>query len=952
MKIKIKFILALLYFVVLACSTQTEVKSQTGNSAVKPWTRWWWQGNSVNKKDLTRVMEAYKNAGIGGLEITPIYGVRGMKNQFIEYLSPEWMEMLDYTLKEAKRLDLGIDMATGTGWPFGGPWIGAADACKNMVYKTYSLKGGEKLKGNIFFEQQPLVYAIRKKLDISELKEPISANENLQELALEQVRFKKQLPLQVVMAYSDKGDNLDITGKVNNNGELDWTAPPGNWTLYAVFQGWHGKMVERAAPGGEGNVIDHFSESALKNYLQKFDSAFMGHGDLSIRAFFNDSYEVDDARGEADYTPDFFTEFISHRGYDLRMYLPALFGYDTDEKVSRVRCDYRETISDLLLEKFTATWHEWANQKGAQTRNQAHGSPANILDLYAASDIPETEGQQILRYKFASSAGHVMGKKLISAETATWLKEHFLASLADVKTAVDKYLLGGVNHIVYHGTPYSPADEQWPGWLFYAAVHFGPSNTFWNDFPALNQYVSNCQTALQSGAPDNDVLLYYPIYDKWSEKGSSLLQHFSGREEDYKETSFQNCAQTMLHRGYAFDFISDHQVSNLQLRDNMLQSGTSEYKTIIIPATRFIPIATFEKLINLARQGATIIICESLPEDVPGLKDLEKRRAQLKKASGELAFNQIDNSGLKQATIGTGHLIIAKDIDKALFFTKVAREDLVKKGLQFVRRQQSSGKTYFIVNRGDKSIDDYIPITEESQSVTLLDPLTGNLGKARTKHAENGKTDVYLQLAPGASVILNTKSNIDQNPFYGYTEQAGESENIKGTWSISFIDGGPALPEPLETDKLDSWTNFGEDALKSFSGTALYAISFNKPEQQADAWLLDLGEVHESARVSLNGVELTTLINSPYRVLISNDKIEENNTLEIKVSNLMANRIADMDRRGIVYKKFYNINFSAKERANLNDKGLFDASHWLPRDSGLMGPVTLTPVNFKKFEGQ
>ncbi|MBN2013511.1 glycoside hydrolase family 2 protein [candidate division KSB1 bacterium] len=942
------FVLTQVFLTVITCSTQSIAKSEPENNEVKPWTRWWWQGNSVNKKDLTEVMEAYKAAGIGGLEITPIYGVRGREEQFVEYLSPEWMELLNHTLKEAERLNLGIDMATGTGWPFGGPWIGAADACKNMVYKTYNLNEGEKLTEKISFEQQPMVYAIRKKLDISELKEPISSNENLQELALEQVRFKKALPLQILMAYSDKGDNLDITSKVNADGELDWIAPPGKWTLYAVFQGWHGKMVERAAPGGEGNVIDHFSETALKNYLQKFDSAFRGYRDLSVRAFFNDSYEVDDARGESDYTPDLFAEFKKRRGYDLRLYLPALFENDDEEKISRVRCDYRETISDLLLEKFTTTWKEWAKSHNAIVRNQAHGSPANILDLYAASDIPETEGNEILRFKFATSAGHVAGKKLISAETATWLKDHFQASLADVKSAVDNLLLAGVNHIVYHGAPYSPPDEQWPGWLFYAAVHFGPTNSFWNDFPALNQYVANCQTFLQSGAPDNDVLLYFPIYDKWSEKGRSLLQHFSGREQDYEGTPFQYCAETMWKQGYSYDIISDRQVCNLQFNDNMLQSGESKYKIILIPAARFIPVATFEKLIALAREGATILIYANLPEDVPGLRDLEKRRAQLKKIFGELAFNRIDNSNVQQANIGAGRFILANDVDRMLAETDVKREAMVDDGLKFIKRKQSDGTTYFIVNTSDIPIDGYVTIAGATESATLFNLITGAQGNAKVKLTENGKTDVYVQLASGESLVLNIHSKKYLSILYPYTEQTGESQTIRGTWSVNFISGGPELPEPVETNELDSWTNFGAEALNSFSGTAVYKISFEKPEHDSDGWMLDLGQVHESAKVILNSNELATLIGPPYRVIITRDKIQQNNELIITVSNLMANRIADMDRRGLVYKKFYNVNFPAKEKANLNDKGLFDASRWPPRDSGLMGPVTLAPVKFKK----
>ena len=45
----------------------------------------------------------------------------GYEKQFLRFLSPQWMQVLDHTLKEAKRLGLGVDLANGTGWPFGGP---------------------------------------------------------------------------------------------------------------------------------------------------------------------------------------------------------------------------------------------------------------------------------------------------------------------------------------------------------------------------------------------------------------------------------------------------------------------------------------------------------------------------------------------------------------------------------------------------------------------------------------------------------------------------------------------------------------------------------------------------------------------------------------------------------------------------------------------------------------
>jgi hypothetical protein len=258
-------------------------------------------------------------------------------------------------------------------------------------------------------------------------------------------------------------------------------------------------MVERAAPGGEGYVIDHFSKDAVERYLKTFDHAFSGHDISGLRAFFNDSYEVDDAYGEADWTPRLLEQFELRRGYDVLEHLPALFGDDTTETRARVLSDFRETISDLLLDEFTQTWRDWAARHDAIVRNQAHGSPANILDLYAASDIPEAEGTDVFRIKMAASAANVTGKPLASSESATWLNEHFMSNLADIKSALDRYWLGGINHVFYHGTAFSPRHEPWPGWLFYASVHLTPSNPLWRDFPTLNRYAARIQSFLQRG---------------------------------------------------------------------------------------------------------------------------------------------------------------------------------------------------------------------------------------------------------------------------------------------------------------------------------------------------------------------------------------------------------------------------------------------------------------------
>ncbi|HKJ66746.1 MAG TPA: glycosyl hydrolase, partial [bacterium] len=582
-------------------------------------------------------------------------------------------------------------------------------------------------------------------------------------------------------------------------------------------------------------------------------------------------------------------------------------------------------------------------------RNQAHGSPGNLLDLYAASDIPETEGTEILRFKFASSAAHVTGKRLTSSESTTWLKEHFTASLADVKTVLDRFLLGGVNHIFYHGTPYSPPGEAWPGWLFYAAVNFSPTNSFWNDFSTLNAYVARCQSFLQSGHPENDVLLYFPIFDRYAERGRELLVHFDGREAVRDQSAFAASAQLLRDRGYAFDFISDRQLRQTEAAGGRLRTGGGVYQTIVVPTCRFIPLETFRKLLELAQNGATVIFYKNLPGDVPGLGNLENRQQSFQRLLGQIRFPDTDAGGIQLAKAGKGRIVLGEDLDRLLSTAGIWRESMVDHGLQYVRRRSGDSYYYFIVNGGATRFDGWMPLQVEAGSAALFDPMQHISGYARTRSSESGSIKVYMQMEPGESRIIRTFRDRKTGYWFPYYETSDPPTHLTGTWSVHFIEGGPDLPAPGKTTRLQSWTTFGGQEVQNFSGTARYILTFPHPAGEGDGWLLNLGKVCESARMWLNGQNLGTLIGPDYRMYLDGSLLKETNTLRVDVSNLMANRIAYLDRHNIPWKKFYNVNFPARRRENTNAQGLFDASKWPPRDSGLLGPVTLTPVALKQF---
>lgn len=815
----------------------------------KPWTRWWWPGSAVDEASVTRQLEEFAAAGLGGVEITPIYGARGAEKRAIDFLSPRWMEMLTYTTREAQRLGLGVDMATGTGWPFGGPWV------------------------------------------------------------------------------------------ASENGSAQLTLLDGKLT------GTPTKMkVKRAAPGAEGLVVDPYSTAALNHYLAPFSKAFANFPAGLVRSQFHDSFEY----YNASWTPSLVATFRTLHGYDLEGHAAELMDKQPLEpaQLARLKSDYRATLAHLHLD-YLNEWRRWSHEHGFIVRNQSHGAPANLLDLYGAVDIPETETfgstpfpipglrrewssnrdlPDPLVLRMASSAAHVMGRPLASSETCTWLREHWQVALSFAKPEIDRLFTTGINHIFYHGTVFSPQDAAWPGWLFYASTQFNPNNTWWRDFAALNAYVTRVQTALQSGSPDNDVLLYWPFADVIDD-ADGLMKLYGVHDRKWlTDSAFERNANMLLKAGFSIDYISDAQLQNSRVEAGAIVApGGGRYRAVVIPATRRMPVETLSKLLTL-QQGGGAVIYESVPEDVPGLGRLDERRAQ---------FREIRH-GLGMSGSSVGNIV------ETLKQRGAVREPVGATGLNYIRRAHADGHDYFFTNLTAQSFDGWLALGTAAVTASLTDPLTGHTGSAAIR--PGAAPQLYLQLAPGESLLVHTLTTVSTPlattvPWLN-AAPAGPTMPLAGDWKIDFLSGGPPLPPQLHTSTLKSWTDLGNEAAQNFGGTARYHVEFDLPATTvaADDWLLDLGDVRESARVRLNGTEVATAWSLPFRLRIGSHLKPGRNVLELDVTNLAANRIRDLDRRKVEWRIMHEINF-----VNIGYKP-FDASSWELTPSGLLGPVTLTPL--------
>jgi hypothetical protein len=919
-------ILILMGQVVTPCKSQQqksnvfwpEIRSET-----KPWSRWWWMGSAVDGPNLSRLMAEYGQAGFGGLEITPIYGAVGFEGKYLPFLSQEWMKMLDLSVLEARKNGMGIDMNTGTGWPFGGPQIGRREAASRLIVQKYSLESGQKLADRI--------------------------------VPSDQKQKDEGATLQALTAYGSAGEVMDLIPMTDLEGNLNWVAEKGSWEIYAAFCGKTFQKVKRAAPGGEGLTLDHFSKEALRAYLARFDSAFQqsNHG---VRNFFNDSYEV----YGTNWTSSVFDEFLKRRGYKLQPYLRELSEKKPSTDISRrVQCDYRETISDLLLDNFTRAWTGWAHDQGSMTRNQAHGSPGNLLDLYAAVDIPECEtfgnsqffipglrrdssdirkvDPDPVMLKFASSAANVAGKKLTSSETFTWLAEHFRVSLSQCKPEVEQAFLSGVNHVFYHGTAYSPTEAGWPGWLFYASVNFSPSNSFWPHIRGLNEYITRCQSVLQDGVPSNDLLVYWPVYDIWmTSEISDIMLTIHSIDKWLYPSPFCKDVKELMQQGYSLDFVSDNLLGNISVRDGLINTKAgSSYRTLIVPSSKFMPVKTLIRLKELASMGAKVIF-QQMPADVPGFNSLETLRQQKEDLVKSIHFADI-TCKVKAAKTGKGEILLADQLQSALELKGIFPEKLVDSGLKYLRRIGDTGVYYYLVNHTATTVDDFLPFNQGGINCVMLDPQTGETGVAQTR-MDREILKVRVQMRPGEAMFVMVSPNIVKGKKWNYTEQALTPVEVKGPWKLEFTVCGSLLPKTTELQQLVSWTELTDATAGNFSGSARYSTTVDLQGDLAGEYLLDLGKVCESAKVKVNGRDAGILWSIPFTAKIGKLLKPGKNTIEIEVCNLMANRIRQMDQEKIQWRNYHEINF-----VNIDYKP-FDASKWKPMPSGLLGPVRIIPV--------
>jgi len=513
--------------------------------------RWWWFGPAVTKPELERELRVMKEGGVGGVEVQPVYPVdlddasRGFRN--LPYLSDEYIDALRFAASKAHELGLRIDVTLGSGWPYGGPHVSIDEAAGRLRCD-------------------------RATVPASTTSIPLPSLENGEKL---------------IAAFVEGGNRItDISG-------TRVQVPRGAHTVLFFIASRTGQQVKRAAVNAEGFVLDHYSRAAIEHHLHVVGDRLMeAFGPAPPYAVFSDSLEV----YASDWTPDLIEEFQKRRGYDLTPYLPALAG-DIGPKTADVRRDWGATLTELAEERYLTPIREWAHQHGTRFRSQTYGIPPVMLSSNALVDLPEGEGAEwrgVSMTRWAASASHLYGRPVTSSETWTWLHSpSFRATPLDMKAEADIHFLQGINQFVGHGWPYSPPSAGEPGWRFYAAAVFNEHNPWWIVMPEVTKYLQRVSFLLRQGKPANDVALYLPTEDAWSQ---FTIGHDSINQR-MAALLGPTVIPQILEAGFNFDYIDDRAIEKVGI----------PYPVLVLPETKRMPEAIRRRIDEFRSKGGVVV---------------------------------------------------------------------------------------------------------------------------------------------------------------------------------------------------------------------------------------------------------------------------------------------------------------------------------------------------------
>lgn len=572
-------------------------------ASARPWVYWTWIDGNINKEGISADLEAMKRVGIGGAIILDVS--QSTPHGPVKFFDVQWQTLFKHTIAEAKRLGLEINVNNGAGYyGSGGWWIPPEKAMQTVVQSEVHIKGGAQWTGKLARPSQNKEY---QDIAVLAVAETAKSKYQIPDFNMKALQWKtwvaykgtQSAPLDAV-APADAIITLDrvvnLTSQMATDGSLSWDAPTGDWTIIRFGHAWNGHIVGPSRHGEAGPETDKLDKAAtalhFNAFVKRLNELVGPEAKDTLVATHIDSWEG----GGQNWTAAMRDEFKKRRSYDPIAYLPILTGRVLgDLQISeRFLYDLRKTVSDLMMENYSAEFQRLAHDAGLRNTFESYTTIGNDLDNANFVDEPMAEfwtpnGQGADFYptvKSMSSATHLNGLSVVGAESFTsGGREKFLWHPAMIKSIGDDAFCGGINRFVFHryaAQPFSP--EVKPGMQMGPwGLHYERTNTWWDFSGPWHEYLTRCQYLLRQGTFVADVLKL---------------------ESEEPLHRFQNIKLS----GYDYDACGPDTFLRGTVRDGkfVFPSG-AEYRLIVLPSAPTMTVGLLARIRDLVQAGAAVL---------------------------------------------------------------------------------------------------------------------------------------------------------------------------------------------------------------------------------------------------------------------------------------------------------------------------------------------------------
>ena len=742
-----------------------------------------------------------------------------------------------------------------------------------------------------------------------------------------------------------KSDVIDLTGRMGADGRLDWIAPKGNWTVLRM--GWSptGATNHPATPEVTGLEVDKLDAGHVRAHLDAYLTPVIAKlgplvGAKGLRYLLTDSWEA----GVQNWTDAMVAEFTRRRGYDPMPFLPVLAGRIVDSPAAsdRFLWDYRRTIADLVAANHYGTITAYAKEHGLGYYGEAVGASwptiADGMQAKSLTDIPMGEYWAIpfggVPAAFhgvpsnefpadiveTASTAHVYGKPLVAAEALTSSLPQYSASPWSLKWVADKYMAMGVNRHVIHTSPHQPGVGKVPGLTLGPFSQAFTRNETWADMakPWID-YLSRSSFLLQQGRPVADILYFYG-------------------EGAPSGVPYREAQRPAVPDGYTADYINAEALLSLVSVEGgqLVTKGGARYRALVLPDTltqMTAPLAA--KLRDLVAAGA--ILVGPKPQASPSRTSQDADVAEIVDA----LWGGTDGRLTTAAAYGKGQVHWGAPLGDVLSGAGVAPDFRYNRSrtdtdLVFAHRKIGEGDIYFVSNQtgAKQSVNARFRVAGKAARLWKAD---GGTMMPLSYAIADGITTVPMTLDPyeAVFVVFTTPASGDRVETPPVVERT--LLTLTGPWDVAF-EPGRGAPATHRFAALTAWDKDADPGIRYFSGKATYTKTITVPAARG-RMLIDLGIVHELARVRVNGREAGIAWKPPYRVDITDAVRPGRNIVTVEVANLWRNRLIGDAQPGVTTKHAFTSQPAGDGPfGNLGGPVKVD-SPLLP--SGLLGPVTL-----------